>query len=37
MRGADENIRAEKMGDEMFWLFGQQLYNYTAQKKKMES
>lgn len=33
MRGADENIRAEKMGDEMFWLFGPSLYNYMAPKK----
>lgn len=34
MRGANENIRAEKIGDEMFWLFGERLYNYGSQKKK---
>lgn len=34
MRGANENIRAEKIGDEMFWLFGQELYNYGSPQKK---
>lgn len=34
MRGANENIRAEKIGDEMFWLFGQELYNYGSPPPK---